>query len=54
MAEEIIAPNGSPLRAAVIGCRDIDKSKAFYQDRIGLSVLADRCLAARNSAGSGT
>ena len=44
MAEEIIAPNGSPLRAAVIGCRDIDKSRAFYEDRIGLSVLAEEEL----------
>ena len=44
MAEEIIAPNGSPLRAAVIGCRDIDKSRAFYEERIGLSVLADEEL----------
>lgn len=44
MAEEIIAPNGSPLRAAVIGCRDIEKSLAFYRDRIGLSVLADEML----------
>ena len=44
MAEEIIAPNGSPLRAAVIGCRDIDKSMAFYEERIGLSVLADEEL----------
>ena len=44
MAEEIIAPNGSPMRAAVIGCRDIDKSLAFYRDRIGLSVLADELL----------
>ncbi len=39
--EEIIAPHGSPLRAAVIGCRDLDASRAFYRDRIGLSVLAD-------------
>ncbi|MCY4477475.1 MAG: hypothetical protein OXC70_05760 [Gammaproteobacteria bacterium] len=44
MAEEIIAPDGSPMRAAVIGCRDIDKSLAFYRDRIGLSVLADELL----------
>ena len=44
MAEEIIAPEGSPLRAAVIGCRDIEKSLAFYRDRIGLSVLADESL----------
>lgn len=41
MAEEIIAPDGSPLRAAVIGCRDIGKSRAFYRDRIGLAVVAD-------------
>ncbi len=44
MAEEIIAPDGSPMRAAVIGCRDIDKSLAFYRDRIGLSVLAEELL----------
>ncbi len=44
MADEIIAPDGSPLRAAVIGCRDIGKSLAFYRDRIGLSVLADELL----------
>jgi len=44
VAEEIIAPDGSPMRAAVIGCRDIDKSLAFYRDRIGLSVLADELL----------
>ena len=44
MAEEIIAPNGSALRAAVIGCRDIDKSISFYEKRIGLSVLADEEL----------
>ena len=41
MNENIIAPNGSPLRAAVIGCRDMEKSREFYRDRIGLSVLAD-------------
>ena len=44
MSEEIIAPDGSPMRAAVIGCRNIDKSLAFYRDRIGLSVLADELL----------
>ena len=44
MSEEIIAPDGSPLRAAVIGCRDIEKSLAFYRDRIGLSVVADELL----------
>lgn len=44
MSEEIIAPDGSPMRAAVIGCRDIEKSLAFYRDRIGLSVLADELL----------
>ena len=44
MAEEIIAPDGSPLRAAVIGCRDIEHSLAFYRDRIGLTVLADELL----------
>ena len=44
MSEEIIAPDGSPMRAAVIGCRDIEKSLAFYRDRIGLSVLADEVL----------
>ena len=44
MSEEIIAPDGSPLRAAVIGCRDIEKSLAFYRDRIGLAVLADEFL----------
>ncbi len=44
MAEEIIAPDGSPMRAAVIGCRDINQSLAFYRDRIGLSVLADETL----------
>ena len=32
------------MRAAVIGCRDIEKSLAFYRDRIGLSVLADELL----------
>ncbi|WP_446830357.1 VOC family protein [Candidatus Foliamicus sp.] len=41
VGEEIVAPHGSPLRAAVIGCRDLDRSRAFYRDRIGLSVLAD-------------
>ena len=44
MSEEIIAPDGSPMRAAVIGCRDVEKSLAFYRDRIGLSVLADEVL----------
>ena len=44
MGEEIIAPKGSPLRAAVIGCRDINKSLAFYRDRIGLPVVADELL----------
>ena len=32
------------MRAAVIGCRDIEKSLSFYRDRIGLSVLADELL----------
>ena len=32
------------MRAAVIGCRDIEKSLAFYRDRIGLSILADELL----------
>ena len=41
MSEEIIAPHGSPLQAAVIGCSKLEKSRAFYRDRIGLSVLAD-------------
>ena len=32
------------MRAAVIGCRDIEKSLAFYRDRVGLPVLADELL----------
>ena len=32
------------MRAAVIGCRDIEKSLEFYRDRIGLPVIADEPL----------
>ena len=33
---EIVAPQGSPLGFAVLSCRDLDRTLAFYRDLIGL------------------
>ncbi len=39
------------MRAAVIGCRKIERSLAFYRDRMGLSVLADELLSGETFCG---
>lgn len=36
---EIVAPNGSPLAAAVIGVERLEDSLAFYRDMIGMEVI---------------